>query len=88
MYKPVKRSDGRNTEFVEFFNSNPWSEDMSGYKLDGEIQFTFPAHTMIPGGGFIVLAAVPADLEYATGISGVSRTLRRLAQDQRRIEAL
>ncbi len=71
MYKPASRDDGRNTEFLELFNSNPWAQDVSGYKLDGEVQFTFPPHTSIPGGGFLVLAAAPADLQAVTGISGV-----------------
>ena len=71
MYKPAKRADARNTEFLELFNSNPWSEDIGGYTLAGQIAFTFPAYTSIPGNGFIVVAAVPSDLEYADGIGGV-----------------
>ena len=58
-------------EFVEFFNSNPWPHDLSGYQLDGDVEFTFPPNTMIPGGGFLVLAAVPADLQFVAGVSGV-----------------
>ena len=26
MYKPAKRADARNLEFVELYNSNPWAE--------------------------------------------------------------
>ncbi len=71
MYKPASRGDGRNLEFVELFNSNPWFHDLSGYRLDGDIQFTFPANTIIPAGGFVVVAAVPTDLQLAYGLSGV-----------------
>jgi hypothetical protein len=58
-------------EFVELFNSRGEPEDLSGYQLDGNIQFTFPPGTVIPGGGFLVVAQAPAELEAAHGISGV-----------------
>jgi Lamin Tail Domain/CotH kinase protein len=71
MYKPAVRVDGRNTEFIELYNSNPWPEDISGFRLDGLVQFTFPAQTAIGGGGFIVVAAAPADLQAVYGLSQV-----------------
>src|SRR6185295_17349676 len=33
MFHPTNRTDLRNLEFVELFNSNPWMEDISGYRL-------------------------------------------------------
>ena len=71
MYKPAARTDGRNTEFIELYNSNPWPEDISGYRLDGQVQFVFPAPTTIPAQGYLVVAAVPADLQAVYGLTNV-----------------
>jgi regulation of enolase protein 1 (concanavalin A-like superfamily) len=70
MYKPAARADGRNVEFVELYNSNPWFHDISGYRLSASaMTYTFPAGTVIPGGGFFVVAAVPADLSAVYGLT-------------------
>jgi len=58
-------------EFVEIFNARGEPQDMSGYQLGGSISYTFPAGTLIPGGGFLVVAKSPADIESVYGISGV-----------------
>jgi len=58
-------------EFIELYNSNPFFEDISGYRLSGDIDFTFPPNTVVPGGSFIVVAKDPAALESVYGISGV-----------------
>jgi len=71
MYNPLDRPDGRNVEFVELFNSLSTSEDISGWRLDGDADFVFPPNTIIPAGGFLVVAQVPADVESVYGISGV-----------------
>jgi len=59
MYRPVPRTDARNLEFVELFNSNPFPEDIGGYRLAGDVGYEFPAGTTIPGGGFLVVARNP-----------------------------
>jgi hypothetical protein len=58
-------------EFVEVFNSRGESQDMSGFKLGGSIDYTFPNGTMLSGGGFVVVAKSPADLQTVYGITGV-----------------
>jgi hypothetical protein len=72
MYNPPPRSDGRNLEFIELFNSDATPENISGYRLSGEIEFTFPTNTTIPARGFLVVAPVPADIQSVYGISGVA----------------
>ncbi len=62
MYHPRLREDGRELEFVEIYNSNPWPEPLGGYRFDGSIDFTFPPETEIAANGFIVVAAQPADV--------------------------
>jgi hypothetical protein len=67
MYHPTNRPDGRNLEFVELYNSNPWQEDLSGWRLTGEWDYTFPDGTSIAGLGFLVIARTPADLQAVYG---------------------
>ncbi len=56
MYHPTNRTDGLKVEFVELYHSNPWPEDISGYRLGGSVVYTNPPNTIIPGKGFLVLA--------------------------------
>lgn len=71
MYHPRDRADGRNVEFVEIYNSNPFAEDISGYRFSGSFDFTFPPNTIIGGNGFLVIAPAPSDIEAEYGIAGV-----------------
>lgn len=71
MYHPAERTDGRSLEFIELFNSNPFAEDISGYRLSGQIDYTFPPGTILQGGAFIVVARRPADITAIYGISNV-----------------
>src|SRR4029434_3552114 len=71
MYHPRTRVDGKNLEFLEVFNAQPFAEDISGYRITGEVDYTFPAGTVLPGGGFVVVARVSTDVQSAYGISGV-----------------
>ena len=72
MYKPAPRTDGKNLEFVEIYNSNPWFQDISGYQITcADMNYTFPANTKIPGGGYLVVAAVPADIQSVYGVTNV-----------------
>jgi hypothetical protein len=72
MYKPAPRGDGKNLEYIELFNSNPFFHDLSGYRLSGDIDFAFPTNTILPGGAFMVVAKNPADLQSVYHISNVS----------------
>src|SRR5438132_8627429 len=69
MYKPAPRNDGKNLEYIELFNSNPFFFDMSGWQLSGAINFTFPSPMIVPGGSFVVIAAAPADVQTVYGLS-------------------
>lgn len=71
LYHPAQRVDGKELEFIELYNSQPWDEDVSGWRLSGEVDFVFPEGTMVPGDGFLVLARVPGDVESEFGISDV-----------------
>ncbi len=67
MYHPTN-SD---LEFVEIFNSRGEPQDLSGYQLKGSADYIFPNGTVLAGGGFLVVAKSPTDLQAAYGFTGV-----------------
>ncbi len=71
MYTPAARSDSRNLEFIEIYNSNPWWDDISGYQIAGLVTYTFPPNTILAGGSHLVIAAAPGDLQAVYGITNV-----------------
>ncbi|HEX3800100.1 MAG TPA: lamin tail domain-containing protein [Verrucomicrobiae bacterium] len=72
MYKPAARADGRNLEFIEIYNSNPYFQDISGYQITcADMNYTFPPNTVLAGGAYLVVAAAPVDLTSVYGITNV-----------------
>jgi len=70
MYKPAARTDGNNVEFLEIYNSNPWFQDISSYQVTcADMNYTFPANTIIPGGAFFILAASPQGMQNVYGLT-------------------
>ncbi|MBI4586662.1 MAG: lamin tail domain-containing protein [Planctomycetes bacterium] len=57
-------------EWVELFNQMGVDMDVSNWRLAGGIDFHLPEGTIVPGGGFLVIARSPAALETATGYAG------------------
>ena len=70
-YHPATRVDGRNLEFIELYNSNPWIEDLAGWRISGDFDFTFPAGAQIAAKGYVVIAKVPADVQAVYGLASV-----------------
>jgi hypothetical protein len=73
MYHPPEITLGgreAQLEFIELFNSRGEPEDLSGCRIAGDVDYVFPQGTILPGGGFIVVARAPADLEAVYGFSG------------------
>src|SRR5258706_9715557 len=66
MYHPKDSDSG---EFVEIYNSQGFWEKIGGYRLSGDISYTFPSNTVIPSGGFIVVAKDPIYMQSVYGIS-------------------
>lgn len=64
-----------NEEWVELFNRGTTTLDLTGWKLDGGIDYALPASTMLPPQGYLVIAKESAALrlkwpEIATSIVG------------------
>ena len=72
MYNPrVVTTTNESLEFIELYNSNPWSENIGGYEVDGSVSYVFPADTVLPPGGFAVLARQPEFVASHYSISNV-----------------
>ncbi|MFO0578244.1 MAG: lamin tail domain-containing protein [Polyangia bacterium] len=57
-------------EFVELVSVSDAALDLSGWRLTGGIQFTFPAGTQLAPGGYVVVAQDPAVVATRFGYSG------------------
>ncbi|MBC8094897.1 MAG: lamin tail domain-containing protein, partial [Akkermansiaceae bacterium] len=60
------------TEFLELYNSNPFYEDLSGFRISGDIDFTFPKGAGLPGLSRLVLAKNTNDFQAYYQLTGVT----------------
>lgn len=80
MYNPPDAWDGTNNlEFVELWNSGLVTEDLTGFRLAGEIDFAFPTSTTIAPGQFLVIARDPAAAQSFYGVSCLGPYTGKLA---------
>src|SRR5204863_9866281 len=70
MYHPPE-VPGLSLEYVEIFNAQDYYEDLSGYRIDGDIHYAFAPGTILQSGAFLVVARDPAAMQSYYGISGV-----------------
>lgn len=71
MYHPSEPGGAETLEYIELFNTEPVAEDLSGYRLTGDLDFTFPPGTSLAGRSFVVVARDPAALRAASRIENV-----------------
>jgi Lamin Tail Domain/CotH kinase protein len=57
-------------EWFELFNQMAVNMDISGWSIQGAVDFTFPEGTVVPGRGYLVLASNPTALAADTGFNG------------------
>ena len=62
MYNPVTDGEGE-LEWIELFNQLNLDMDISEWVLTGGVEYTFPDKTIVPGRGYLLVAADPAALE-------------------------
>jgi len=58
-------------EWIELKNQNSVNVDLSGWRLDGGVDYVFPEGTVISAGRYLVVAADPAAVKAATGLTTV-----------------
>ena len=68
MYHPPAAGDA---EWIELHNQMAVNMDLSGWRITGGVNFTFPNGTTIAAGGHLVVASDPAALQTSAGITGV-----------------
>ncbi len=71
MYHPLPQPNGADLEFIELYNSSAWPEDLSGFRVAGDVDYMFPARTLIPARSTVVLARVPGDVAKTYGLTNV-----------------
>jgi len=71
MYHPTNRTDGRNLEFIEIYNSQAWYEELGGWRISGAIDFSFPSNTVLQSNSFLIVAANPTDFRAVYSFTNV-----------------
>lgn len=71
MYRPPAHPQELNLEYIEIYNSQPWFHDISGFRIRGDIEFTFPTNTVLEAQAYLVVAKAPAHIQQACQISNV-----------------
>ena len=71
MYHPTNRLDGRNLEFIEIYNSQPWFEELGGWRISGAVDYTFPSNVVLQSKQYLVVAANPADFRATYSFTNV-----------------
>jgi hypothetical protein len=69
MYHPA--GDDPALEWVELYNQMSVDIELSNWRIEGGIDFSFPTNTILPANGYAVVAANPAALVAATGATNV-----------------
>ncbi len=67
MYHPA--GDQSELEWVELHNQMSIDLDLTGWSLRDGIEYSFPDGTIVPGGGYLVVAANPEQLSVATDLA-------------------
>ncbi len=74
------------TEFVEIHNPDGIAVDLTDWRLDDAIQYTFPPGTTLEPDGYLVVAQNPAELTGVSGVSALGPWTGRLNNDGENIE--
>lgn len=82
-YHPAPGQTGG--EWIELRNQHAVDVDLSGWRLDGGVDFDFPPATLIKGGKYLVVAADPAAFQAATGIVAIGPFRNLLADGGERV---
>lgn len=80
-------SNQRDGEFVELYNKGAVPVDLSGWRLDDDVEFTFPTGTTIPANGYLVVGANAAWLNaHYAGLSALGNFNGSLSNNGDRVQ--
>ncbi len=82
-YKPALKTD--RTEFVELYNTESQAILVSGWRLEGGVEYVFPEGAVIPGRGYVVVGEYPSALKLRFGVAALGAFRGRLSQDGERL---
>lgn len=71
------------TEWIELHSLQGVNVDVSGWRIEGGVDYTFPTGTVIPGGGYVVVAANPAALPGGTAFGPFTGQLDNKGEELR-----
>ncbi|MBN2475232.1 MAG: lamin tail domain-containing protein [Pirellulales bacterium] len=75
-------------EFIELHNTTGESIDLSGWRIDDAVQYTFPVGASIPGGGYVVVAEDPGTIQAKYGVPALGPWTGLLNNDGEHIELI
>lgn len=58
-------------EFIELYNPGDEALDLTGWSLSDAVTFSFPNGTLLPAGGYVVVAMDPAALQARFGVTAL-----------------
>ena len=73
-------------EFIELHNAGDETADLSGWHIADGVEFEFPAGSMIPAGGYRIIAQDPAAFNVKFGRNAFGPYLGKLSADGEQIE--
>ncbi|MCW1912348.1 lamin tail domain-containing protein [Luteolibacter sp. GHJ8] len=59
------------SDFVEFYNYSTSPANIGGWEITGGVDYVFPAGTVIPAGGYLVVAEDPATIQALWGATAL-----------------
>ena len=71
MYHPPADADG-DLEWIELQNQLAVDMDISEWRLSGGVDYEFPDGTIVPGRGYLVVAANPDAVKESTSLTHVA----------------
>jgi hypothetical protein len=71
MYHPADSPDTNSMEFIEIFNTEPVDQHIGGFRISGDVDYTFPPDTKITYRSYILVARNPDAVEQAYGLQNV-----------------
>ncbi len=71
LYHPMDRPDLKNLEFVELYNSTPFTNSLTGWRLAGVVDYAFPTGAVLAPLSYLVVAKEPASVETVYGLTNV-----------------